>query len=263
MTIENDGAVAPETVTSTATDAPAVTETPAVSEVTETPEDPSATPKKDRGVGKRINELVREREEAKREREYWRQQALEAKTPKAPEQVDEQEPQEKDFDSYGTYLKALARYELKQELKVEREQTEKKQRETSERERLTKSLSEFDQRANKLREKHDDFDDVAFGYFPVTPAMSEAILESDLGPDIMYYLGNNPKEASRIAQLGPFAAAREIGRLEVKLPELTQASAAPAPITPVKPKSAASEAPSESDDMKTWIAKRRKQVRSR
>lgn len=228
-------------------------------EASATPEtdDPSAPPKK-KGVGKRIDELVKQREQERREKDYWREQAQRREPKEEKVVIPEGEPKESDYNSYSEYLRALTKFELNQRISQERENSTKAEREYQ----AQQAIRSFDDKAEKLREQFDDFDDVAFGNFPVTKPMSEAILESDLGPEILYHLGNNPKEAARIARLSPFAAAREIGKLEAKLPELKKsASAAPAPITPVKPKSNASDLPSEADDTATWINKRRKQLR--
>lgn len=228
-----------------------------------TPNDPP--PKKDKGVGKRINELVRQREAARREAEQARREAEELRKTGKPEA----EPKESDFGSYSEFLKAVARYELNQQLKTEREESEKKASQR-ERERYKAEVSEqFQERIAEFKEKTKDFDDVVEGSgildIPASPtmeAMSLAISESDSGPQLLYHLAQNMKEAYRIARLSPFAAAREIGKLEAKLPELVkQTSSAPAPIAPVKPKSNASEEPSETDDMADWIKKRRKQLK--
>lgn len=227
------------------------------------PDDPSAQPKKEKGVGKRINELVRQREDERREKEYWRELALKTQgiTPKQDQkEVAQGKPEASKFESYEAYIEALTDWKYEQRQKADRERTEKESSATQTRQRQLEALTGFEDRADKAREKYEDFDDVAFSQFPVTESMTEAILASESGPEILYYLGNNPKEAARIARLPPFVAAREIGKLEAKLPELTKQSSAPAPITPVKPKSNASEAPSEADDMKSWIAKRNKQL---
>ena len=66
--------------------------------------------------------------------------------------------------------------------------------------------------------------------------MDETIQASEVGPDVAYYLGSNPKEADRISKLSPFLQAKEIGRIEAKLaaePVTKKTSSAPAPIAPV------------------------------
>jgi len=61
------------------------------------------------------------------------------------------------------------------------------------------------------------------------------ILDSEVGAEILYHLCKNPDEVQRIQALGPFAAARELTKMELQLSE----SSAPAkpeekPAAPVK-----------------------------
>jgi hypothetical protein len=70
--------------------------------------------------------------------------------------------------------------------------------------------------------------------------MAETIQHSDIGPDLAYYLGSNPKDAERISRLSPFMQAKEIGRIEAKLadnPPVKKTTSAPAPISPVTARS--------------------------
>jgi hypothetical protein len=70
--------------------------------------------------------------------------------------------------------------------------------------------------------------------------MAHTIQASDIGPDVIYWLGSNPKEANRIAQLPPILQAKEIGKLEATLtsnPPVKRTSTAPAPIAPVTARS--------------------------
>jgi len=76
---------------------------------------------------------------------------------------------------------------------------------------------------------------------PVTDVMAQTIQASEIGPDIIYHLGSNPKEAERISKLTPFLQAKEIGRIEAKLadsPPVKKTTSAPAPIAPVTPRGA-------------------------
>ena len=41
--------------------------------------------------------------------------------------------------------------------------------------------------------------------------MAQTIQASDVGPDVAYYLGSNPREAERISRLSPYLQAKEIG----------------------------------------------------
>ena len=102
--------------------------------------------------------------------------------------------------------------------------------------------------------------------------MAETIQASDIGPDVAYFLGANPKEADRISRLSPFLQAKEIGKIEAKLsdnPPAKKTTSAPAPIAPVTARSTGGTAYDTTDprSIKTmsaseWIeAERNRQIR--
>jgi hypothetical protein len=69
--------------------------------------------------------------------------------------------------------------------------------------------------AVKAKEKHPDFDEtVSHLTLPASHAMLEAILDSELGAEIMYWLGKHPTDCKLIGDLPPVSAVREIGRIE-------------------------------------------------
>ena len=98
-------------------------------------------------------------------------------------------------------------------------------------------LESYQEREEQARDKYDDFEQVAYNpNLPITNVMAETIQHSDIGPDLAYYLGSNPKDAERISRLSPFMQAKEIGRIEAKLadnPPVKRTTSAPAPISPV------------------------------
>jgi hypothetical protein len=78
--------------------------------------------------------------------------------------------------------------------------------------------------------KYADFNEVIGNPdLPITDAMVNAMMAIDSGSDVAYYLGKNPHEAARIAQLPPTSQAREIGQLAKKV-------VAPPPSPPNLPK---------------------------
>ncbi len=102
--------------------------------------------------------------------------------------------------------------------------------------------------------------------------MAQTIQASDIGPDVAYYLGANPKEADRIARMSPYLQAKEIGRIEAKLvadPPAKKTTSAPAPIKPVTARTSGAPAYDTTDprSIKTmsaseWIeAERQRQMR--
>lgn len=264
MSIEDAETTAGE-VTSTSevtTDAPAETGKEA------TPETQVADTKSDDKYLKRINKLTWQRSEARREAESLRRkiQELEAKSSKPA--TDEQEPKETDFQSYAEYLRALARYETNQRLKTEKQESEANTLKQTKEQYRAQISSEFQERISEFKEKTEDFEEVVEGSgifdlpdSPTVEAMSLAMAESDLGAQILYHLAQNMKEASRIARLSPYAAAREIGKLEAKLstPAPKKPSQAPEPITPVGGKEPVKKDP-EKMPIKEWMAKRNKEL---
>lgn len=130
----------------------------------------------------------------------------------------------------------------------------------------------YAEREEEARGKYDDFEQVAYNpQLPVTDVMAETIKASDIGPDLAYWLGSNPKEADRIARLSPLLQAREIGKIEAKLaaePPQKKISSAPAPIRPVTARATNSGVTDTTDPRSTqamsasdWIeADRRRQI---
>jgi hypothetical protein len=173
-------------------------------------------------------------------------------TPVAPEQ----------FESTDAYVDALAAQKAEQ-LLAQREQN--KQR--------TELLESYHDREEKAREKYDDFEQVAYNpNLPITDVMAQSIQASDIGPEVAYHLGANPKEAERIARLSPILQAKEIGKLEAKLasdPPVKKTSNAPTPISPITARSTGSPAYDTTDprSIKTmstsdWIeAERMRQIK--
>jgi hypothetical protein len=103
------------------------------------------------------------------------------------------------------------------------------------------ALESYQEREEAARDKYTDFEQVAYNpKLSITNVMAETIQSSDIGPELAYYLGSNPKDAHRIASLPPLSQAKEIGKIEAKLaaePPMKKTTSAPAPITPVTARS--------------------------
>jgi hypothetical protein len=126
----------------------------------------------------------------------------------------------------------------------------------------------FQSKAEAVAERFPDFDEVVTNpTLRINEAMAEYISDSDIGPELAYHLGKNPSKAASISALSPIKAARELARIESELASKPKpkASNAPEPITPVgvRGKATASNAPSDDDDMDTWMRKERARVASR
>lgn len=204
-------------------------------------------------VGKRLA-----REQRKWEREQA-QRLAESQARPAPPAADISAEQ---FNSYEEYAEALAERKA-EELLAKREAARQQEA----------LFEQYYEREETARDKYDDFDQVAYNEsLPVTDIMAQSIQASEIGPDVLYWLGSNPKEAERISRLNPILQAKEIGKVEASLtanPPVRKTSTAPAPIAPVTPRASGSPAYDTTDPRSTksmstseWIeAERMRQIK--
>jgi len=202
-------------------------------------------------VGKRL---------AREQRKWEREQALRASQtqPEAPAEL----PPADQFDSVEAYAEALA-LKKAQELVAQRENQR----------RHLETHNRFLERVEEAMDRYDDYTQVVENpSLAITPVMAETIRASEIGPDVAYYLGSNPREAEKIAALPPFLQPREIGKLEAKLaanPPVKKTTSAPPPIAPVTSRTSSAPAYDTTDprsvkSMSTseWIeAERQRQIR--
>ena len=169
---------------------------------------------------------------AREQRKWERDQAAratEAQARKAPVDI----PPIEQFASPDEYAEVLAERKA-EELLARREQARMQ----------SEIIESYHEREEEARNKYDDFEQVAYNSkLPITDAMAQTIQASEVGPDMAYYLGSNPKEAERISRLTPLGQAKELGKIEAKLadnPPVKKTSSAPAPIAPVTARSSGS-----------------------
>jgi hypothetical protein len=201
-------------------------------EVTATPEDaqtapevaesqPDQQPEEKKFTQAEIDAMISKRL-AREQRKWEREQQAKLAQPQVPKEV----PPIDQFESPDAYAEALA-IKKAEELLAQRE-FQKQQAAIEE---------AYHEREEEARAKYDDFEQVAYNpQLRVTDVMAETIRASEMGPDLAYWLGSNPKEADRISRLSPLLQAREIGKIEAKLgsnPPVKPTTSAPAPITPV------------------------------
>lgn len=188
------------------------------------------------GVHNRIGELTREKHEARREAEYWREQALKNQPP-AKEAKGADTPLTLEAFDYDQekFLSALAErkaQEIYQKAEDARRQAEAQRHQQEVRQ-------SFQERADAFAAQHEDFADVVYGNtaLPINDVMAEYIQQSDAGPQVAYHLGTHPDEAAKIASLPAFAAGAALARLEDRLaaPPANETPAQPAQITRAPP----------------------------
>jgi hypothetical protein len=196
----------------------------------------------------RFSEITKQREEARKEaqRERERAAALEEQLAalkgqsKPQAQAVEQEPQPSQFSDAFEYAEALAEYTADKRIS-EMKQQEAQAKEAEQRQKV---INQWTSKVEAAKQSLPDFDEVvASSDVVVNDDIRDAILESDVGAQILYHLAENDEIAKRIASLSPKQALREIGKLEARFeakesetekPAPIVRSKAPAPIQPIR-----------------------------
>lgn len=207
---------------------------------------------------RRFSDLTKARKEAEARAEAeaarardleTRLQALQQGQPPAdqaqPAQVAQAdaEPQPGEFSDAFEYAKALAKWSSDQAVKrVRAEEAQRKADETRQ-----QVITAWADRVTKAKAEMPDFDDmVTSSEVQVTDAVRDAILESEVGPRILYHLAEHPELGKKLAGMSVASQLREIGKLEGRFEAgktVTEAPApapaprvprAAAPITPIK-----------------------------
>lgn len=119
------------------------------------------------------------------------------------------------------YMRDVARFEARQELQAyQRQLDEARQTEAANRE-----IEQVRQKAAEViqagQAKFSDFEEVVVeaarnGEFELTKEMFETAVETSVAPDILYYLAQNPDEASTVARMSARQQAIWFGRMEAK-----------------------------------------------
>lgn len=95
----------------------------------------------------------------------------------------------------------------------------------------------WDARVGDFREQMPDFEQVAYsGSVTYSQHGLAMVRQMSEGPQVAYYLGKNPAEAQRIAQLTPLETAFELGRLATRINagNARRVSSAPPPVTTLR-----------------------------
>ena len=150
-------------------------------------------------------------------------------------------PQAGQFNDAFEYAEALAEWSAEKALR-DRDIAESQRKADEER---NKVIENWNQKVAKAKGSMPDFDEiVASSTTVVSDAVRDAIIESDVGAQILYHLASDDEYAESLSKMPAIKALKEIGRLEarfeaqdekpeVKARTVTQ-SKAPAPISPLK-----------------------------
>lgn len=233
-------------------------------------DDASEATRQNKGVGKRINELTREKYEAKREAEYWRARAEEVARQQVqqPQQTQQQEgpPDISQFSTFEEYQRATARYETRLAIQEERQREANARARFEAESKAQRDRTTWSSKESEARDKIVDYDETISTILDDPQIMhhvgiGEALVASDMGPEVLYYLGKNPTEARQIAQFSPAAAAKAIGRIEARIEaQQKQQSKAPPPPRTVGGSSKAVAGLRDDLPVDEWLKQRNKEL---
>lgn len=256
----------PATETAEAPAADAVAAPPA-SEPAADQKQPQAVKPAKKDPQKRIDQVVYEREEAKREaarmkseserqigslREEFQRELAELKRmarpepPKAEPQGDP-EPDPANTEKYPDgqfdrkYLKDQARWEARQEFAdqqkaySERQQADQAQRQQAERETHERTrIQKLGQRMQSAFQTNPDLQ-AKLETVAMTRPMWDVVIESAIPDQLLAYMADHSEEAERLSSLPPLHAFRELSRIEYQLEQAAALTGA----APAKPKTSA------------------------
>lgn len=198
---------------------------------------------------KRFSDLTRQREDARRDAAKEREarevteaklKELEAKLNPPQEDKPDAKPTPAQFTDAFEYAEALAEWSAENALK-NRDKAEAEKQKVAAHDQTIKAWTGRQDAAKSALPDYEET--IASSTVAVSDQVREAILESDVGPQLLYYLAKNPDIAEKLAGKSVNAALREIGKLEAVLsgetpsapakPVQTPSKASP-PISPIR-----------------------------
>jgi len=196
---------------------------------------------------KRFSELSKARDAAKQEAANERQQrealearlrALEQQPQQQQQTVSNDEPMPENYSDAFEYAKDLAKFEARRMIEAEKQQVEQ----AKAAERQNEVIKTWTERVQKAKAEMPDYDQmVASSDVAIHDVLRDAIIESDVGPKILYHLAENEEYAKKVAGMPLPQALKELGKLEARYsdsPEekspAVRTSKAPPPINPIR-----------------------------
>jgi hypothetical protein len=199
------------------------------------------------GEGRRAIEAERRAEQLQREIDVLRGKKSGGPNTDADGGSDPSEPKPGDFKTVGEYTRALIKYEAKKAGETGKANAEQSRQQ----EHANELVSAFAKRQDEFRAITPDYDEVIGNSEVVLPNIAmQYLIESEVGPQLGYYLDKHPDDVARLQKLSPSRCIAELGKLETKLEKpaapakvdagaAKEVSKAPAPISPLDGSNAA------------------------
>ena len=194
----------------------------------------------------RFEKITKQREEARAEAQKEREarESLEAKVKELESRSQPQkaqsseEPRPEQFTDMYEYAKALTDYKVDQRLGEEKQKVEQAKVEAQRQE----VINTWTKRVQSAKSEIPDFEEmVGSADVTVSNEIRDAIFESDVGPQLLYHLAENPEIAEKLQGMTLTTALRTIGKLEAQFEKtepqtktVVGRSKAPAPINPIR-----------------------------
>jgi hypothetical protein len=157
--------------------------------------------------------------------------------------VNNGKPRAEQFDDAYQYAEALAEWSAEQALlRRDAEEVAKKAQEAA-----NKQVESWNQKLDKAKKELPDFDRIVqSSNIEISDEIKKAIVESDVGANILYELASDEEYAQSLAAMDSVKALKELGKLEARLEaraekkpkadkpkEIVRSSNAPEPIKPL------------------------------
>ena len=186
-------------------------------------------------VQARINKITAEKYAEKRRADENEKalNELKAQQPSQPIQSG-QEPKLEDFDyDESAHTSALIDYRVN----LKAEQIQQQQQQAQSQAQARQASDSFNTKVATFAEKATDYEQVVANIPQLPEETLNAVMQSDKGPELAYYLGKHLDIADEIATASPMAAAMKLGQISAQLTATTKTvntSAAPEPIEPIE-----------------------------
>jgi hypothetical protein len=166
-------------------------------------------------------------------------------------QVNQGQPEKSQYANDADYIRDLAAWHVQQQVVQAQQVT---QQQTVQSQFLTKEA--------QVKAEIPDYDEVIAesADVPLKGHLVEAVLTSDVGPRLRYYLAQNPEKAEAFNAMSPTKALTEIGKIEARIEaevagkkgQPAKVTKAPAPIKPIAGSGETIVDPSKMSD-KQWL----------
>jgi len=204
------------------------------------------TEKRSEKLNKRFDKVTQRAKEAEARNVELKNRLKEYEAKATPQQEPvkatiEGKPQASQFNDAFEYAEALAEWSAENALKQrDAEEVQRKARKAQD-----KVLNNWNEKIAKAKTSMPDFDRmVQSSTTVVSDEIRDSILESDVGPQLLYFLASDENFAKKLTEMPLVKALREIGRLEARFEqedkpkakankESVSRSTAPSPIRPL------------------------------